>query len=397
MMKLVIECATFLKALGHIQNVVERKNTIPILSNVLLSAKQNGLSLTTTDLEIEITETCQAEIKAEGDITAPVHTLYEIARKLPQGAQIELSADVSGHVVDIKSGKSSFSLQALPKDDFPSMTLGELPHKFSLPADTLKHLLDKSRFAISAEETRYYLNGIYLHVADVQDVSSGLGDADDSDIERQKKEKTQKAQKPKKGQKKQKPQKAQKLLRGVATDGHRLALVQTSLPQGGENIPSIIVPRKTVLELCKLLDEIKGNVSLELSDTKINLSFGDVVLTSKLIDGKFPDYDRVIPRNNDKHIAFVPKDFALVVDRVSAISSDKSRAVKLSLKKNRLGLCVVNAEKGEGMDELEVAYDGEALEIGFNARYLLDIVGQLEKDTAQFFALRCPIARDDTR
>ncbi len=344
-MKAIIERTALLKALHHVQSVVERRNTIPILSNVLLAGENGTLALTATDLEIEIREKVEAEIAQSGSITAPAHMMYDIIRKLPEGAQVELSLDETGQRLQIISGKSSFALQGLPQDDFPALTSDEMPHAFALPAESLKKLIEKTRFAISVEETRYYLNGIYFHALE----EDGKG-----------------------------------LLRAVATDGHRLARVQTACPVGAENMPSIIVPRKTVNEVQKLLEESDDEVSIQVSETKINFAFANIVLTSKLIDGKFPDYNRVIPDKNDKMLTVDSKAFGESVDRVSAVSSEKTRAVKLSLDKDKLTFSVSNPDSGNASDELSVGYGAEAMEIGFNARYILDITSELDGTNATF-------------
>jgi DNA polymerase III subunit beta len=344
-MKTTIERSALLKALNHVQSVVERRNTIPILSNVLLEADNGSLGLTATDLEIEMRERVEADVAQAGAITAPAHMLYDIVRKLPDGAQVELSTDETGGRLVLISGKSSFALQTLPREDFPAMAQDEMPAAFALLGSDLRRLIEKTRFAISQEETRYYLNGIYLHALE-----------DDG----------------------------QALLRAVATDGHRLARVQMAQPVGAADMPAIIVPRKTVNEVQKLLEEETGEVSLQVSETKINFAFSNIVLTSKLIDGKFPDYTRVIPLNNDKVLGVDAKSFAQSVDRVSAISSEKSRAVKLSLEGDRLSLSVSNPDSGSASDELSVSYQSAPMDIGFNARYLMDITGQLDGESATF-------------
>jgi len=342
-MKLTIERAALLKSLAHAQSVVERRTTIPILANVMLAAKGEGLSLTATDMDIAVVENVPAAVKQAGATTAPAHTLYEIVRKLPEGAEIELA--LADDKLAVKSGRSRFTLASLPPDDFPLMTGGDLPHKFKLPAGDLCTLIDRSSFAISTEETRYYLNGIYLHVAE----SAGVP-----------------------------------VLRAVATDGHRLAQVEMARPQGAAKMPGIIVPRKTVQELRRLLEDSEAEVAVALSDTKIRFSFDDVELTSKLIDGTFPDYQRVIPEANDKIMDVDRRAFAEAVDRVSTISTEKSRAVKVELKDGALRLSATSPENGTAVEELEVSYTGGALEIGFNSRYLLDIARQIEGETARF-------------
>jgi len=344
-MKITLERSALLKSLNHVQSVVERRNTIPILSNVLLDATKGKLSLTATDLDIEIVETLAADVGRPGATTASAHMLYDIVRKLPDGAQvqIELQGD-SGRIV-LSAGRSRFQLGALPREDFPAMTAGNLPHAFALPAGDLKRLIDKTRFAISNEETRYYLNGIYLHAAKGKD---------------------------------------QTVLRAVATDGHRLARFELPVPAGAEGIPGVIVPRKTVQEVRKLIDDADGEVEIAVSDTKIRFGFGDAVVTSKLIDGSFPDYQRVIPTGNDKPL-FVDRGlFQEAVDRVSTVASDRTRAVKMSIEGGKVTLHVVNPEQGSASEELVADFQGDGFDIGFNARYLMDIAGALNGTSAQF-------------
>jgi len=344
-MKITIERAALLKSLAHAQSVVERRTTIPILANVMLGAKGSALSLTATDMDIAIVEKVPASVKQAGAATAPAHTLYEIVRKLPEGAEIEFSLADDGGKVAVKSGRSRFTLASLPTDDFPMMTGGDLPHKFELPAGEMRTLIDRSSFAISTEETRYYLNGIYLHVSD----SGGVP-----------------------------------MLRAVATDGHRLARVEMARPQGASGMPGVIVPRKTVQELRRLLEDSDAEVSVALSETKIRFAFDDVELTSKLIDGTFPDYQRVIPEANDKVMDVNCRAFADAVDRVSTISTEKSRAVKVELKDGTLRLSATSPENGTAVEEIEVSYSGSPIEIGFNSRYLLDIARQIAGEVARF-------------
>ena len=344
-MRLTIDKPGLVKALAHVASVVERRNTIPILSNVLLNTSNNELQLTATDLDMEIVETVGARAKGQGGTTVPAHMFYDIVRKLPDGADNELAKDGEQGRLTITAGPAQFSLQTLPADDFPALSVDDLGHAFSLPATDLKKLIDKTRFAISTEETRYYLNGIYLHA-------------------------TQSGGKP--------------MLRAVATDGHRLAQVELPLPSGAKDMPGVIVPRKTVVELAKLVEDGEGEVRIELSPSKIRVSTGKVVLTSKLIDGTFPDYERVIPQSNDKKMEVDNAAFAQAVDRVSTLSSDKGRAVKLTLSNGKLTLSVNNPDSGSATEELPIEYGDDPLEIGFNARYLLDISQQLESGTAEF-------------
>ncbi|MBC8337778.1 MAG: DNA polymerase III subunit beta [Rhodospirillales bacterium] len=342
-MKLTIERAALLKSLGHVQSVVERRNTIPILSNLKLDAKDGKLALNATDMDLDIVESVAAEITTPGATTAPAHTLYDIVRKLPEGAQVALDADGEGQMV-LSSGRSRFTLTCLPTDDFPVLSGGDLDHQFTLTVSEIQALIDKTRFAISTEETRYYLNGIYLHAAERDGAA---------------------------------------VLRAVATDGHRLASIEVPLPPGADGMPGVIVPRKAVSELRKLVDETTADIAVSLSEAKVRFSFDDTVLTSKLIDGTFPDYQRVIPEGNDKQLDVPTKGFADAVDRVSAISSEKSRAVKMSLASGSLILSASSPEDGSATEELEATYQGDAVEIGFNAGYLLDIIRQIEGDSTR--------------
>jgi len=338
-MKLIIERAALLKSLGHVQNVVERRNTIPILSNVKMTAADGKLRLNATDMDLDIVDATTAQVSEPGETTAPAHTLYEIVKKLPDGADVELDATSGDGQMVLRSGRSRFSLSCLPAGEFPVMSGGDLPVNFDLAAIELKTLIDKTRFAISTEETRYYLNGIYLHAAE---------------------------------------QDGQPVLRAVATDGHRLASCDTALPDGADTMPGVIVPRKTVQELHKLIEETEAEIRISMSEAKIQFSFDGVVLTSKLIDGTFPDYERVIPQGNDKDLKVNRKAFGDAVDRVSAISTEKSRAVKLTMEAGKLVLSASSPESGSATDELETDYNGERLEIGFNSAYLLEIMRQVE-------------------
>ncbi|SDM65347.1 DNA polymerase III subunit beta [Maricaulis salignorans] len=344
-MKLTIERATLLKALGHVQAVVEKRNTIPILSNVLISAGPNGASFAATDLDIEILETTEARCDGEGMVTAPAHTLYDITRKLPDGADVTLEMTGEDPRLVLKAGRSNFSLPSLPPGDFPVMPTEDLEHSFSLPAAALARLIDKTRFAISTEETRYYLNGIHFHASE---------------------------------------QDGRKTLRAVATDGVRLALAEVDLPDGAAGMPGVIVPRKTVQEIRRLLEDASDDVEISVSEGKIRFRLGRAVLTSKLIDGAFPDYERVIPRGNTRMMSVENKRFAEAVDRVATISMEKSRSVKLSLGEDTLVLAVNNPESGQAEEELAVSYSDEGFAIGFNARYMLDVASQIEGDQAQF-------------
>jgi DNA polymerase-3 subunit beta len=344
-MRVTLERVALLKSLSHVHRVVERRNTIPILANVLLRAAEGRLELKATDLDIEMVEHMPADIGVGGATTVPAHLIYDIVRKLPDGAQVSLDLGPDQAAMALRSSRSRFSLQVLPESDFPDLSAGEFPHRFRLQAKDLKRLIDKTQFAISTEETRYYLNGIYFHVVDV---------------------------------------KGEPMLRAVATDGHRLAQVQIAAPAGSAGMPGVIVPRKTVNEVLRLLDDADQDVEVELSSAKIRFRMGPVVLTSKLIDGTFPDYGRVIPTANDKELAVSVSEFEAAVDRVSTISSERGRAVKLTLQAGKLTLTVTNPDSGTAIEEIEADYEADPLEIGFNSRYLLDIAAQLDSDTGLF-------------
>src|SRR5690242_9952691 len=338
-MKATIERATLLKSLGHVQSVVERRNTIPILSNVLLDAREDGsLRLMATDLDLQVDETVPANVATAGATTVSAHTFFDIVRKLPEGSQVELTA--ADGKMQVVAGRARFNLSTLPRDDFPVIAEGELPTRFELPAATLRQIIDKTRFAISSEETRYYLMGIFVHVADDK-------------------------------------------LKAAATDGHRLARVTVPRPDGAEGMPDVIIPRKCVGELRKLLDEIDGSVGVSLSNTKIRFDLGQALLTSKLIDGTFPDYSRVIPTGNDKILKIDPRSFEEGVDRVSTIATEKTRAVKMGLDRDKITLSVTSPENGTAAEEVPGEYTALPFEIGFNSRYLLDILGQVEGDTVE--------------
>ena len=342
-MKLTIERAALLKSLAHVQSVVERRTTIPILSNVRLEAAGGTLGVTTTDMDIAVVERVRATVGQEGATTASAHLLYDIVRKLPEGAQVEIA--VADDHLTLVSGHAQFTLPSLPADEFPVMSEGEFSHRFSIAAKALARIIDKTRFAISTEETRYYLNGIYLHApADVDEP----------------------------------------VLRAVATDGHRLSRVDGPLPDGAAGMPGIIVPRKTVSELRKLIDEAESEVEVAVSESKLRFTFDDIVLTSKVIDGTFPDYERVIPADNENVLEVAEETFSRAVDLVATISTEKTRSIKLSLSRNRLVVSANSPDSGSATEEIPVDYDATDLEIGFNSRYLLEMAGQVDGEKIRF-------------
>lgn len=339
-MKFTIDRADILRSLNHVHSVVERRNTIPILANVLLRADNGTLSLTTTDMDLEIIESVAAKITTPGATTVPAHTLYDIVRKLPDDSSVDIVSGANDTTLQVKAGKSTFKLGCLPTEDFPKMgALENFPYSFSIPAAELRMLIDRTRFAISTEETRYYLNGIYLHAATQGSVE---------------------------------------VLRAVATDGHRLARYEMPLPEGARDMPGVIIPRKAVNEIRKLIDEAGDSIEISLSENKMRFSFDHIGLTTKLIDGTFPDYDRVIPKNNDKMLDVNPALLAKAVDRVSTISSEKSRAIKLTLGNKMMTLSANSPDSGSASEEIEVSWTDSPMEIGFNSAYLMDVARQIQ-------------------
>ena len=330
-MHFTIDRNSLLKPLGHIYSVVERRNTIPILSNVLIETNSSKISLTATDMDMDIVEVTGCIVSKQGKATLSAHTLYDIVRKLPDGGEIKIELlDLN---VEVSAGKSKFILPTLPVDDYPVMTEIEKGSEFSLQSVDLLNLIDNTKFAISSEETRYYLNGIFLHV----------------------------------------PEDNKDKLRAVATDGHRLAQAEIPIPEGAESIPGIIIPRKAVGEIRKLAEGTEEKVKIIVSNTKVKFIF-----PNKLIDGSFPDYQRVIPKENLNKLVVANADFSKAVDRVSTVSMEKSRAIKLSLNKNLLSLNVNSHDLGNAFEELEIDYNSQNLDIGFNSKYLLDISSQIQ-------------------
>ena len=344
-MKLTIERAALLKALGHVQSAVERRNTIPILSNVLLSAERDRLTFSATDLDLEIIDEALAQVDQPGQITAPAHTLYEIVRKLPEGADVALSFTGEDPRLTVQAGRSRFNLPVLPAGDFPVMSAEGLSGRIGVDVNELIRLIDKTRFAISTEETRYYLNGLYVHVVNEGGIAK---------------------------------------LRAVATDGHRLALAEMPAPEGAAGVPGVIVPRKTVGEARRLLDDAGEQIDLQVSAQKVRFELGGAALTSKVIDGSFPDYGRVIPKDNDRILRIDNKLCAKAVDRVATISAEKSRSVRMAIEPGRIVLTVRNMEAGQAVEEIEADYAGESFELSFNARYLLDVTDQISGEEAEF-------------
>ena len=340
-MKVSVNSSALLTALQHVHSVVERRNTIPILSNVLLEAKEQGIFLTATDMDIQVLESIEGkdtDITQMGTVTTSAQMLYDIVRKLPANIQVELFSE-SSEKLAIKASSTAFALNCLPAEDFPSFPSEDFKTSFEIKSSDLIRLIDKTSFAMSMEETRYYLNGIYMHTIEADGKS---------------------------------------YLRTVATDGHRLARVDMNLPEGAGSIPGVIIPRKTILEIRKLLEDGKDKVTLSLDETRISCSFEKVKLISKLLDGTFPDYTRVIPEGNEKVVNVSNQMLLEAVDRVSTVSTDKSRAIKINVDNDNITITANNPDQGSASENLAVEYKGDRVEIGFNSKYVLDVARQIK-------------------
>ncbi|HUX80120.1 MAG TPA: DNA polymerase III subunit beta [Alphaproteobacteria bacterium] len=338
----VVEKTALLKALSHCQGVVERRNTVAILAHILLEGQGDTLKITATDLEIAFIETVPAHIKAEGSTTVSAHLLFDIVRKLPEGAQIELKSSEDGASLHLQSGRSSYNFACLPPIDFPAITTNELPCTFKIHAGELSRLIDKTRFSMSFEETRYYLNGICFHAT-----PDGF-------------------------------------LRAIATDGLRLAQAQGELPPEASKMPQVIISRKTIHEIRKLIDELAEEVTISLSENQIRFVVASSILISRLIEGKFPTYENVIPYGNDKVLEVNAKAFAEIVDRISIMSTDKLRPIKIRVEGTTMVISAHSNETGNAEEQLEVKYEGEPIDFGFNARYILDVTQQISNESLQF-------------
>ena len=344
-MRLSIERGALLKAVAQAQSVVERRNTIPILANVLIEADGNSVQFRATDLDIEVVDRAPAMVERAGSTTVSAVTLHEIVRKLPDGALVTLADDGTAGRLAVSAGRSNFNLATLPKEDFPVMANSEYAANFSAPAPVLRRLFDKSKFAISTEETRYYLNGVYFHVSD----SDGA-----------------------------------RVLRAVATDGHRLARIDADLPEGAAGMPGVIVPRKTVLELQRLLSDKEGAIDMQFAGNQAKFSFDGMEFVTKLVEGKFPDYNRVIPRNHTNELILGRQTLLSSLQRTAIMTSDKFKGVRLNIEPGSLRVAASNAEQEEATDEIEIDYAGDAIEIGFNVTYLMDVLTNMSQDMVRF-------------
>ncbi|MCY4151287.1 MAG: DNA polymerase III subunit beta [Aestuariivita sp.] len=342
-MKLSIERGILLRALSSAQAIVESRNVIPILSNLLFTANDDSVTIRTTDLQLDFTEVIPAEVKQKGSTTMPATMLSDIVRKLPDGGVVSFNADPKDGRMAIHCGRSDFSLPTFPDADFPDAQKVEYSANFSISASILNRLFVKSRFAMSTEETRYYLNGVCMHIAETD---------------------------------------TGHVLRCIATDGHRLALVETEAPADAIDMPKVIIPRKAVHEIVRLSEDDDTTVAVSISDTVVRFATSSITLTSRTVEGVFPDYTKVIPDNNTRKLEVDAKDFARAIDRVSTVSSEKTRAVKLQIDQDQMVMSVNAPESGIGEEALAVAYSDEPMTIGFNARFLFDIASQVDKANA---------------
>lgn len=343
-MEFKINSTDLLKALSHIHGIVEVRHTLPILSNIILEAKDDKLILSSTNLDIYCSDKIKAEVLQSGEVSVSAVTFFEIIKRLPSGSEVLMIMEEGENEIRLTCGRSKFNLSTLKTDDFPIISDSDLSTNFVLSADELIRIIDKTKFAVSNEETRYYLNGIFLHKAERNSIQ---------------------------------------FLRAVATDGHRLAQYDIPLPQGAEDITGIIIPKKTIYELRKVLDDANGDVSVSLNENKIKFSFKDLKVVSKVIDGTFPDYTKVIPQKNDKNFKTNNSDLKNAIDRVSAVAANeesKSKAIKFCIENNSLSLSVESQSKGSANEMIDVNYSGDKVDIGFNSKYIIDICNEVDGD-----------------
>ena len=327
-----------LRSLNFVQGIVEKKNTLPILSNVLLQLKDKKLSIVATDLDIVFyDETEEVKILREGSTTTSASILFDILRKIPSNSELRFELK-SENKLSLKSDNVDFNLLCLPTDNFPTFADEFEGHEINLNSNKLLKLLNKTKISISNDDTRHYLNGVYIHVTETQ---------------------------------------GRNFLTGVATDSHRLSSSSLEV-ENIINFSSLILPRKTVYQLCSILSETRDSVAIQFSENKIKFSIGNMKLVSKVIDGKFPDYRKVVPTNNDKTLIVTSKDFISSIERVASVSIDRKEGVKLLIKKDNVQLSVNSANSGDGNEIIEAKFNGENLNISFNSKYLIDIASEVE-------------------
>ena len=334
-MKFTVDRETLLKPLQQVIGVVERRQTLPVLGNLLMVAGNNGLVITATDLEVEIQSRVAIEIDEPGEITLPARKLVDICKALPEGAKVQFS--INDQKAQIRSGKSRFTLATLPAADFPLVETIKGDCSFTIPQSRLKELIERTQFSMAQQDVRYYLNGLML------EISNGL-------------------------------------LRGVATDGHRLALCDMPVDIRVSETRQVIVPRKGIQELLRLLENNDELVQVDVGSNHIGISNADIRFSSKLVDGRFPDYDRVVPKGGDKLVLADRELLRQALSRTSILSNEKYRGIRLNLEKNIIKIQAHNPEQEEADEEFEVDYTGTGLEIGFNVTYLLDVLSSVRSD-----------------
>ncbi len=337
-MQFVVKRDILLKSLNFVQGVVEKKNTLPILSNVLLELKEKKLSIIATDLDIIFyDEISDVKILKEGSTTTSAAILYDILRKIPSNSELNFDLK-SENKLSLKSDNADFNLLCLPTDNFPTFADEFEGQEISLNNTRFLKLLNKTRISISNDDTRHYLNGIFLHLTEAH---------------------------------------GRNFLTGVATDSHRLSSSSLEI-DSKNNFISLILPRKTVFQLCSLLSDISDPLTMQSSDNKIKFSLGKIRLISKVIDGKFPDYKKVVPTTNDKTLMVSSKDFINSIERVASVSLDRKEGVKLTINKDSVQLSVNSANSGEGNEKIKAEFNSDSLNISFNSKYLTDIASEVE-------------------
>jgi DNA polymerase-3 subunit beta len=332
-MKIIAKREAILGPLQAVIGVVERRQTMPILANVLLSAKGGRLAVTATDLEVELVATSEVDVQRAGEVTVPGRKLLDICRALPEGVEINLTLE--GERMTVRARKSRFTLSTLPASEFPTVDEINAQQSLKLPQKDFKRLLEKTHFSMAQQDVRYYLNGMLLETS-------------------------------------------AKVLRSVATDGHRLALCEVELAEGAKSGQQVIVPRKGVLELQRILGNEDENLEVAIGSNHVRVQIGDIRFTSKLIDGRFPEYGRVIPNNPPLIVSAVREDLRQALQRAAILSNEKYRGIRFAVKPAALTIQSHNPEQEEAEEELEVAYDGPELEIGFNVNYLLDALAAID-------------------
>ena len=338
-MKFIVAKPNLYKTLSHLQSIVNKKNALPILSNILIEAGNNTLTLSSTDMDISIKETINCNVIDKGSTTLNAQIMFDIIKKLPDASEVELISN-DGKILTIRSNVSKFSLSCLPKDEFPIIeTDSKNGTKLKVKSQTILNLINKTKFAISNEETRYFLNGLYFNISSSENSSN---------------------------------------LTFVGTDGHRLAISSSIIKSSFNEVPGVIIPKKTINELSKLLSENYDDMEIDISSNKIIFYIDKIILISKLIDGNFPDYTKVIPNNNNNDLMVDRLNLFSAVDRVSTIANEKSPSIKFKLFKNLINLSSINNENSTATEDIIANYNGNEIEIGFNSRYIMDILDNLD-------------------